>query len=119
MTQGLVASIHDISDGGLGVALAESSFSGGIGAKVSLAKLGYEGVARDDFALFSETPCRFLISVSPLNSKVFEETLEGFPLSLIGETSSDLNLTVEGLTGKTVIDMNIWELKKAWQAPGL
>jgi phosphoribosylformylglycinamidine synthase len=119
VTQGLVASIHDISDGGLGVALAESSFSGGIGAKVSLAKLGYGGVARDDFALFSETPCRFLISVSTSKSKEFEETLEGFPLSLIGDTSSDLNLTVEGLNGETVLDINIWELKKAWQAPGL
>ncbi len=62
---GLVASCHDLSDGGLGVALAESSFSGGLGARVSLASLPIENVDRDDAALFSETPCRFLVSVRP------------------------------------------------------
>ncbi|MGC8657750.1 MAG: AIR synthase-related protein, partial [Desulfomonilaceae bacterium] len=34
---GLVASIHDLSDGGLAVALAESAFSGGVGAVINLA----------------------------------------------------------------------------------
>lgn len=116
---GLVASIHDLSDGGLGVALAESSFSGGLGAKVSLESLAYEGSGRHDFVLFSETPSRFLISVSPSNEKLFEEALKGFPLSLIGETSSDPNLVVEGLNRETIVNVNILELKKTWQAPGL
>ncbi len=119
VSKGLVASIHDLSDGGLGVALAESSFSGGLGAKVSLANLAYEGISRDDFVLFSETPCRFLISVTPSNKELFEKALSGFPLSLIGQTSSDQDLIVCGLAGATIIKVNIEELKKAWQAPGL
>ncbi len=119
VSEGLVASIHDLSDGGLGVALAESAFSGGFGAKVSLANVAYEGNSRDDFVLFSETPCRFLISVTPSKKELFEEALSGFPLTLIGETSTDPQLVVIGLTGVTIIKVNIEELKKAWQAPGL
>ena len=63
IVSGLVASCHDLSDGGLGVALAESAFSGGLGARLRLGDLTLEGVDRDDVALFSETPCRFLVSV--------------------------------------------------------
>ena len=119
VSEGFVASIHDLSDGGLGVALAECSFSGGFGANVSLANLAYEGTSRDDFLLFSETPCRFLISVTPSRKELFERALRGFPLSLIGTTSADPKLIIEGLTGATIINANIDDLKQAWQAPGL
>ena len=97
----------------------KARFSGGFGANVSLANLAYEGNSRDDFVLFSETPCRFLISVTPSKKELFEEALSGFPLTLIGKTSNDPQLVVIGLTGVTIIKVNIEELKKAWQAPGL
>ena len=42
--EGLVASCHDVSDGGIGVALAESAFAGGFGAIVSLAEFPLHGV---------------------------------------------------------------------------
>lgn len=119
VSEGLVASIHDLSDGGLGVALAESAFSGGIGATVNLASLAYEGSKRDDFLLFSETPCRLLISIPPSKKQLFERAMDGFPLSLVGETSVHPLLIVNGLAGDTVIRVNIYDLKKAWQAPGL
>ena len=114
--RGLAQSIHDLSDGGLGVALAESSFAGGMGARVNLAKLAYNGVERDDFVLFSETPCRFLVSVNPANGELFEKCMDGFELSRIGETSSDFILLVKGLSGSTIVDIDVRELKKAWQA---
>jgi phosphoribosylformylglycinamidine synthase len=115
--RGLVRSIHDLSDGGLGVALAESSFGGGLGARIDLEKLAYEGVERDDFVLFSETPCRFLISVKPANREFFEKCMDGFELSQIGQTTSDSILLVKGLNGLTIADIDVRELKKAWQAP--
>jgi phosphoribosylformylglycinamidine synthase subunit PurSL len=114
---GLARSIHDLSDGGLGVALAESSFGGGMGARVNLAKLAYNGAERDDFILFSETPCRFLISVKPANKELFEKCMDGFELSRIGETTSDYNLWVKGLNGETIADIDVRELKRAWQRP--
>ena len=96
---GLVSSCHDLSDGGLGVALAESAFSGGLGAQISLAKLDLEAVDSDDVALFSESPCRFLLSVSADNADRFEETLKGFPVARVGEVIATPRIEVTGLKG--------------------
>src|SRR5271157_2886703 len=74
----LVVSCHDLSDGGLGVALAESAFSGGLGARLTLGDLALEGVGRDDVALFSETPCRFVVSVPQEKQRAFEQAMKGF-----------------------------------------
>ncbi len=114
---GLIASCHDLSDGGLGVALAESAFSGGLGARVSLAALPVDRVERDDDALFSETPCRFLISVHPEKRGDFEKALAGFPQACVGEVTPEQRLKLEGLKKNLVVDADTAELKKRWQAP--
>lgn len=114
---GLVASCHDLSDGGFGVALAESAFSGGLGARVSLAALPSKGVNRDDVALFSETPCRFLVSVRPEKQAEFEKAMAGFPYARVGEVTSEPRLKIEGLQNNIVVDSDIQELKKRWQEP--
>jgi len=114
---GLVASCHDLSDGGLGTALAESAFSGGLGAHIRLADLPVEGVDRDDVALFSETPCRFLISVRPDAQIAFEQALGGFAFARIGTVTEAPRLEVDGLSGGTVVNADIGELKKRWQEP--
>ncbi|HUS05512.1 MAG TPA: phosphoribosylformylglycinamidine synthase subunit PurL [Bryobacteraceae bacterium] len=54
---GLAESAHDLSDGGLAVALAESSFGNGIGAEIDLAT-----DLAPEIALFHEGPSRILIS---------------------------------------------------------
>jgi phosphoribosylformylglycinamidine synthase subunit PurSL len=113
----LVASCHDLSDGGLGVALAESAFSGGLGARLTLGDLALEGVDRDDVALFSETPCRFVVSVRQEKQRAFEQAMKGFPVALVGEVTEEPRLTVTGLGGHVLVDADIWELKKAWQEP--
>ncbi len=118
MRQGLVASCHDLSDGGLGVALAESSFAGGLGAEVDLSDMLLEGVERSDVALFSETPSRFLISVRPENRSRFELAMVGTPLSRIGKVTREGTIMVRGLNKvDTVVRANINELKAAWQRP--
>jgi phosphoribosylformylglycinamidine synthase len=59
IAEGLAESAHDLSDGGLAVALAECSFGHGVGAQVSL-----NSDQRSDFLLFGEAPSRILISTS-------------------------------------------------------
>ncbi len=55
---GVAESAHDLSDGGLGVAIAESSFgNSGIGARIEL-----DSDLRADLLLFHEGPSRILIS---------------------------------------------------------
>lgn len=114
---GLVASCHDLSDGGLGVALAESAFSGGVGARISLGDLPVDGVDRDDSALFSETPCRFLVSIQETARTDFEQTLDGFDFACIGTVTQEAQLGIVGLHGKSIVNADIWELKSKWQQP--
>jgi phosphoribosylformylglycinamidine synthase subunit PurSL len=117
MKAGLVASCHDLSDGGLGVALSESAFSGVLGAEVRLERLRLEGVDRDDVALFSETPCRFLVSVRSVDRDRFENAMRGFPVGRVGEVAEQARLKVTGIQGSLIVDADIWDLKKRWQAP--
>jgi phosphoribosylformylglycinamidine synthase subunit PurSL len=117
IASGLVASCHDLSDGGLGVALAESAFSGGFGADIRLSELGLEDVRRDDTALFSESTSRFLVSVREENCSAFESALNGRPFARIGSTTKNNRLVIKGLTGRTVLDLDIYDLKGAWQKP--
>lgn len=107
---GLVRSAHDLSEGGLAVALAESCISGGIGAKVNVAS-----ELRSDFALFSESQSRILLSASPEKAEALEKLLaeRGVPTARIGVVEgSELNVAVNG-TG--VLNKPVEQLKRVWE----
>ncbi len=112
-----LASVHDLSDGGLGVALSESCFSGGFGASVSISKLATQNIVRTDEALFSESPGRFLVSVSPEFQAGFEKLFEAYPASQIGVITDDCFLEIKGLDEKTAVKANVMDLKQAWRQP--
>ena len=114
---GLVASCHDCSDGGLGVALAETSFAGGLGINVDLKDVPYRGKKRDDYILFSETASRFVVTIHPRDKAKFERLMAGNVVREIGFVSNDGWLKISGLFGQTIIEEKIGKLKKAWQAP--
>ena len=76
----MLQSIHDLSDGGLLVAVAESMIGGRLGATID--------VAGDD-ALFGEAPGRFIISVKEADQKSLETLMRGHSLQLIGKTMTD------------------------------
>jgi phosphoribosylformylglycinamidine synthase len=115
--KGLVRSCHDCSDGGLGVALAESSFAGGLGMEVDLRKIPSYKVYRNDHLLFSESQSRFVVTVEREKKKKFEAMFKGNAIAEVGEVRGDQRFTVLGLNGTKVIDKNIFELKEAWQRP--
>ena len=78
-------SCHDLSEGGLAVALAEMCFAGGLGADVSLAPLAVEGDHLDDATrLFSESNTRFLVEVPQAKRDEFLKICSGTPLAEIG-----------------------------------
>jgi phosphoribosylformylglycinamidine synthase len=114
--KGVVESCHDCSDGGLGVALAETAFSGNLGMRINMDKVPYEGAGRSDFMLFSESQSRFVVTVSPKNVDVFESCMAGSTFAHVGEVNeSD---TIEFFQGdKVLFSRKITELKKAWQTP--
>ncbi|MFN2747950.1 MULTISPECIES: phosphoribosylformylglycinamidine synthase subunit PurL [Bacillus] len=103
---GLVQSAHDVSEGGLGVALAESVMSAdGLGAEVAL--------AGEPALLFSESQSRFIVSVKKEDRESFEKLVkDAVP---IGEVTSDETLVIQGQEGKQWIHAQTEELKSAWK----
>jgi phosphoribosylformylglycinamidine synthase II len=115
--KGLVRSCHDCSDGGLGVALAETAFAGGYGMELDLGAAPVEKLDRDDFVLFSESQSRFVVTISPTKREDFERTLAGNSFGLLGKVTELTRFKVTGVKGKTVVDADIKDLKEAWQKP--
>ena len=116
--KGLIRACHDCSEGGIGVAIAEMAFAGGLGATIHLkfVPLG-EPIDRDDFILFSESNSRFLIEVAPENKGEFEEAMSGTSFAPIGQVTDSEVLEVYGVDGRRVIAVPLGELKEAWQKP--
>ena len=116
--KGLVKACHDCSEGGIGVAVAEMAFAGGLGAEIKMKSIPVnEKIGRDDFILFSESNSRFIVEVAPENKDKFEKTLKGVSFANIGTTNETGKLEVFGLTGKRVVSELISDLKEAWQKP--
>lgn len=111
IAQGLVASCHDCSDGGLGVALAESAFAGGFGMEIDLARVPAES---DIVAMFSESQGRFAVTVPPAQIGAFEAVMAGTPLTRIGTVTPLEVFRIRGRDGY-VGETGLSDLKEAWQ----
>ncbi len=82
--KGLVASCHDVSHGGLAIALVEMSMGGNIGAEIDLAPMGF---MRADFKLFSESPTRWVCEVKRGKEEEFEKMVKARRIGIVeGET---------------------------------
>jgi len=115
MKQGLVQSCHDLSQGGLAAALAESAFAGEMGVKIELEKIPAENADKDYQLLFSETASRFIATIKPENKNKLEEILEGNDFSEIGVVTKEKILRFKGLNGEEIINAELEELKKEWK----
>lgn len=116
----LIRSCHDISDGGIAVALSEMAFAGGVGAEINLKKIKHgfsKKDLRDDLLLFSESNGRFIVEIEQKNKKQFEKILQGSCFSCIGKTTDGDRVVVYGNNDEKVITCDLSALKKAWQSP--
>ncbi|RFA16363.1 phosphoribosylformylglycinamidine synthase II [Subtercola boreus] len=88
--QGLLASAHDLSDGGLAEALAEAVLRFGVGARVWLDELMLRDGIDLTTALFSESTGRVIVSVPREDDVKFMGLCEGrdYPVLRIGVTDS-------------------------------
>jgi phosphoribosylformylglycinamidine synthase len=113
--RGLVRACHDLSEGGLAVALAEMAFAGGVGADVT--GLGAVANLPDEVLLFSESTTRFVIEVAPPNVAAVRELFGDVPLSLIGHTQKEARLRIAHTGGEWLLWAQLADLKEAWQKP--
>ena len=99
---GVVDTAHDLSRGGLALALARMAIVGGIGAEAQLLPGG-----RQDMALFGEVGGCILLAVPEERLGELEEHLDGVHYARIGRTGGE-RLRIAG-----VIDASIDELREA------
>ena len=103
---GIVRSAHDVSNGGLAVAIAESCLVGGLGFTGDFSISG-----RWDAALFGETQSRIIVSVSPEMVGTIEKLAVNMdvPFTYLGLTGGK-DLIIEGL-----IDLSLEQLGESWK----
>jgi len=108
----LLRSAHDLSEGGLAVALAECLFDplgDGLGASIAL-----ETPRRADTLLFSEGQSRMVLSVASDNASSLEALAEehGVPLSRIGITGGEqLRIAINGVSA---VALSVDRLRETW-----
>ena len=107
--QHLIASAHDLSHGGLALALL-TCCSGELGVHVDL-----ESGIREDLALFSETQSRILLIVAPQNLEQVEMLMQGqnIPCERIGVVMPGRFDVV--LNGRFVIQEELPGLQELWE----
>lgn len=95
----VIASAHDVSEGGLFVTLIESSFNN---------KLGFDVVANDyklrkDAMWFGEAQSRVVVSVNPLNLEVFKKVMGTHPYEELGVVTNG-TVEVDGMYWGTILE---------------
>ena len=101
--EGLVSSAHDLSEGGLTIALSESCLAGNVGATIESPS--------DVEYLFSETQGRMLVSFNGKDSEKIENIAAKYsvPFHILGATGGT-NLKISGK-----IDIPLKTLHEHWQ----
>ena len=116
ITQGLIVSCHDCSEGGLAVALAEMAFAGGLGIEADLRGLPRsKDCCRVDAQLFSESNSRYIVEVEPKNYDAFAKLMLNLPFGQIGKVTEEKTLIIKSQDTKNVIESDLDSLKQAWQ----
>ncbi len=107
--QGLIKSAKSVHLGGLAVALAKSAIAWDYGIDVDLSKIND---LQDYINLFSESPWRIIVSISPEHQKQFETLMADNPVYLIGKTIKDKKFKIK--LKNSYIDIPLDKLSKAY-----
>lgn len=118
VTLGLIKSMHDCSEGGIGAALSEMAFAGGFGVTALLKNVPYVGkLRRDDVVLFSESNSRLIVEVAPEKEKEFLKQLKGLSVGKLGKVELTAEVIIYGLKDQVIVNTDIHQLKQTWQQP--
>ncbi len=110
--QGVAESVHDCSDGGLAVALAEKAFANNVGARVNIASNGLPA----EFALFGEDASRIVLSCNLADVVRLQQIAGkyGIAADVLGETiPGRLEISLDG---QVVVSVPVSELGVAYES---
>ena len=111
--QALVVTCHDLSEGGLAVALAEMCLAGRLGAQIDIAGLSSDTLTAQE-ALFSESNGRLLLEVRPEDAATLEALLGAVTLLPLGTVTAEPTLQIT-TGGQALINLPVNELVQAWK----
>jgi len=111
--KGLIRSAHDVSEGGLGVALAEACFNpdGPLGAEVSF-EHDSDAIPGN---LFGEGPSTVIVSASAENIEVLHEIFSSLECRVIGRVATRPRLRIAAPIGQIVIDEDVADLRQLYE----
>ncbi len=129
MVSGWVRSCHDLSEGGLGVALAECVIGSKLGARIDSDRVlsTFNDIPGDvaerfglnkrlDIALFAEGPSRMLVSIDPQHQRRWETLWGGVGCFRLGAVEQLSRLRILSAVGKPHLDMTAEGLSFAWKS---
>ena len=115
MGEGLVASAHDCSDGGLAAAVAECCFGADAGVNIDVSKIMGDCTEIDSWgALFGESLGRILVSVEPQHFAAFEAAMNGHACYALGGVEAGDQISISN-GGETVLTASMSSLRAAWK----
>jgi phosphoribosylformylglycinamidine synthase II len=124
---GGIVACHDVSDGGLLVAIAEMAIGGGLGCRVELARVPAAidpatvaaGGGLDLALAFAESPGRFVCEVPADRAAAFETAVTGVPWAWIGDVAGrdagTATLEIVAADGGPVTAIELSRLAAAWR----
>ncbi|MGB1205650.1 MAG: phosphoribosylformylglycinamidine synthase subunit PurL [Chitinophagales bacterium] len=114
--KGLIQSSHDLSDGGLSVALVESAFGGNLGANINLDNFLSKKQKNTNLTLnallFAESHSRLLVTTTVAQQAEFEK-LFGADATLLGSVTENKDIIIKHRS-KTVVNLPVAPLLEAW-----
>ncbi len=116
MKVGLVASCHDLSEGGLAVAVCEMSMGGDSGVYIDIGAVNPK--LRSDYKLFSESNTRWVVEVQKAVAGRFESFMatHGVCISEIGTVIKDKRVGIND-NGTELVDISVDAVRAAWGNP--
>jgi len=94
ISEGLVSSAHDISDGGLAVSFAECALGLGMGAEIDVGQIVTD-TQKIGALLFSESAGRFVVSVDVDKMERFEQAMKGTAFARVGRVRGDKRFMIK------------------------
>lgn len=123
--QGLVRACHDLSEGGLAVAASEMALASLLGAKLDVSQVARTDAAlnevhphaRNIVRLFSESPSRFIVEVTPEQLSTFEQHMRASgveDLTYLGTVTNTPSFIIQD-GDEELINVSVEELQEAWK----
>ncbi len=114
LKRNVITAIHDCSEGGLSITLAEMAIGGRLGMEIHLEKVISEGKLRDDELLFSESNSRFVVEIPPPKKELFEQLIDGVPHAHIGKVIKAAQLIINRKKRK-LVKLSVEHMACTWK----